>query len=601
MSSLTDAHADHRVVLQGFKVLGIGIRTRPVPFAVAVAGGLLYGGMTVVAALVLGEVTDRVILPAFAAGEVAAGSLAAAAAAIVGVAVAKALGIVGRRVGGSWMQLGLHAEFRRRVTRRYLALPLAWHRRHATGTLLSNANADVEAVWSPIAPLPMSVGVAFMLLVTGVVLLLSDPWLALVGFLMGPLLGLLNWRFNRLYRIPARIAQERRARVAAIAHESFDGGLVVKTLGLEARETDRFRAETVALRDELVRLARVRAVFEPLLDALPQAAVLLVVIVGTLRVVSGAVSEGDVVQFAYLFSQVALPIRIIGYLLSELPRSVVGWERVRRVLEASGDAAHGTATAEGRGPAEVATKALSYRYPDAPDEGDAARRAALDRMTLEVPTGRVLAVVGPTGAGKSTLAGLLVRLVDPDDGAVLLDGVDLRELREGAVAGAAALVFQETFLFDDTVRENITLGLDVPDEQVWWALRLAHADGFVEALPDGLDTRLGERGATLSGGQRQRIALARALVRRPRLLLLDDATSSVDVAVEADILASLRDADLGATVLVVASRRATIALADEVVFVDLGRVVARGTHEELLASEPGYAALLTAYEAERAA
>ena len=221
-----------------------------------------------------------------------------------------------------------------------------------------------------------------------------------------------------------------------------------------------------------------------------------------------------------------------------------------------------------------------------------------------------MAVVGPTGSGKSTLTNILMRLVDPDSGAVLVDGIDLREVRRGGVSDVAALVAQHTFMFDDTVRGNVTLGADVPDADVWAALRTAQADGFVAALPEGLDTKLGERGTSLSGGQRQRLSLARALVRRPRLLILDDATSAVDPEVEARILASLRDDRDGAgdadgqgsaaSLVVVAYRKATISLADEVVHLDEGRVVARGTHTDLLATSPAYAQLVNAYETEAA-
>jgi ABC-type multidrug transport system fused ATPase/permease subunit len=206
--------------------------------------------------------------------------------------------------------------------------------------------------------------------------------------------------------------------------------------------------------------------------------------------------------------------------------------------------------------------------------------------------------VGATASGKSTLTMLLSRLVDPDGGRILLDGTDLRDLARGELARAVAVVPQTAFLFDDTLRDNVTLGADVTDEDVWAALRAAQADGFVAALPDGLDTQLGERGTSLSGGQRQRISLARALVRRPRLLVLDDATSAVDPEVEARILEALRSGAGDTSLVVVAYRKATIGLADEVVHLEDGRVADRGTHAELLGRSPAYAHLVNAYEAE---
>jgi len=220
-------------------------------------------------------------------------------------------------------------------------------------------------------------------------------------------------------------------------------------------------------------------------------------------------------------------------------------------------------------------------------------------VTFEAEPGRTVAVVGATAAGKSTLTTLLSRLVDPDAGRVTIDGTDLRELAAGEFATAAAVVPQTAFLFDDTVRDNITLGADIPDEDVWAALRTAQGDGFVAALPNGLDTRLGERGTSLSGGQRQRISLARALVRRPRLLILDDATSAVDPEVEQRILAGLREHH-DSTLVVVAYRKATIGLADEVVHLVDGRIADRGTHAELLERSADYAELVNAYEAEGA-
>jgi ABC-type multidrug transport system fused ATPase/permease subunit len=380
-----------------------------------------------------------------------------------------------------------------------------------------------------------------------------------------------------------------RAELSEVAHESFDGALVVKTLGRETEETDRFRAKAHELRDVNVRAGRIRAAFDPTLASLPNVGVLVVLALGVSRVVNGHSDAGDVVTVAYLLTIVSFPIRSIGWLLGEFPRSVVGFDRVSAVLAATGQMGYGERRLpSATGGARLEIDHLAYAY-----EAD---NPLLADLTFDVPPGRTVAVVGPTASGKSTLTNLLTRMLDPDAGSIRVDGIDLRELERGALAEAMALVPQTAFLFDDTVRGNVTLGGEYSDEEVWAALRAAQADGFVAALSDGLGTQLGERGTSLSGGQRQRISLARALVRRPRLLILDDATSAVDPEVEARILATLREGAQDATLVVVAYRKATIALADEVVHLDDGRVVDRGTHQELLARNEEYARLVNAYE-----
>jgi ABC-type multidrug transport system fused ATPase/permease subunit len=579
-----------RVVRRGLRHVGRAIAEQPAIFLLAVLGSSLYGGMTVASAYVIGGITDRVLLPAFDAGATTTTALTLAALAILVVAVLKIVGILGRRLFAGIMSYRLMADYRRRVTGQYLRLPLSWHQRHPTGQLLSNANSDVESSWFFVSPLPFACGALVMIAITVAALVLTDPLLAIVGFVVFPLVFVVNAVYSQVMSPRMDRAQQLRAEVSEIAHESFDAALVVKTLGREADEAARFAVKADELRDGLVAVGRVRGLFDPMMEALPSLGTLAVLLVGAERVAAGATQAGDLVSIAYLFTLLALPIRAIGWVLADLPRALAGFDRVTPVLQATGETPHGPGTAPpGSSGARLGVREVDFGY-------DGTSRSTVSGVTFDVPAGRTVAVVGPTGSGKSTLAGLLVRLVDPHSGAVLLDGVDLRTLREGEVSSQVAFVPQSTFLFDDTVRDNVTLGAPFDDAQVAEALRVAAADEFVARLPEGLDTRVGERGASLSGGQRQRLALARAVVRRPRLLVLDDATSAVDPAVEARILDALRDTDRPATVVVVAYRQATIALADEVVWLERGRLVARGSHEQLLAAVPGYARLVQAYQ-----
>jgi len=578
------------VVRRGLRHIGRAVAEQPGIFSLALLGSCLYGGMTVASAYVIGGITDRVLLPAFDEGSTTATALTLAAAAILVVAVLKIIGIIGRRLFAGMMSYRLMADYRRRVTGQYLRLPLSWHQRHPTGQLLSNANSDVESSWFFVAPLPFACGALVMVAITVAALVLTDPLLALVGLVVFPLVFVANAVYSQVMSPRMQRAQQLRAEVSEIAHESFDAALVVKTLGREDDEAARFGVKADELRDGLVAVGRVRGLFDPLMEVLPNLGTLAVLLIGAERVAAGATEAGDLVSIAYLFTLLALPIRAIGWVLADLPRAMAGFDRVTPVLEATGEIPHGPdAAPAGDGGAAIGLTDVGFGY-------EGATRPTLTGVTFEVTAGRTLAVVGPTGSGKSTLAGLLVRLVDPHSGAVLLDGVDLRTLREGEVSEQVAFVAQSTFLFDDTVRDNVTLGADYTDEQVHAALHTAAADDFVARLPEGLDTRVGERGASLSGGQRQRLALARAVIRQPRLLVLDDATSAVDPSVEARILDALRDTDRPATVVVVAYRQATIALADEVLWIENGRLVARGSHAELLAQVPGYARLVRAYQ-----
>ncbi len=605
---MSDTRADGRgSTSAGFAVLLVAIKREPWIFALSTLGSLLFGALTVADAWVLGWSTDNVVLPAFEDGEVDGSLLVVIFALFMGVAILRAVGIVARRLGAGIMQYRMQASTRRAVTRQYLSLPMEWHQRHPTGELLSNANADVEAAWGPIAPLPMAVGTVAMMVIAVGQMFVADLVLAVVGLLVFPAVIVVNVVYQRWAQGWATRAQRLRAEVSEIAHESFDGAMVVKTLGREPEEMARFAAKAQELRDVNIKVGRIRAAFDPTLAALPNLGVLIVLAVGVSRVLSGATDAGDVVTVAYLLTIVSFPIRSIGWLLGEFPRSVVGYHRVDAVLKTTGEMQYGGVPATtGATGARLDVESLTYQY-------DPEQRL-LDDLSFTVEPGRTVAIVGATASGKSTLTTLLTRLVDPAGGRITVDGTDLRDLAPGQLAAMVSIVPQTAFLFDDTVRGNVTLGADVSDADVWAALRTAQADGFVAALSAGLDTQLGERGTSLSGGQRQRISLARALVRRPRLLILDDATSAVDPEVEARILAALRGSrqarpprsrqarpptEAGDTTLVVvAYRKATIGLADEVLHLQDGHIADRGTHAELLARNPAYARLVNAYEQE---
>ncbi|HEX5987251.1 MAG TPA: ABC transporter transmembrane domain-containing protein, partial [Nocardioides sp.] len=351
----------------GFAVLGVAIRREPWIFTVSTLGSLLFGALTVADAWVLGWSTDHVVLPAFETGEVAVSGLVAVLALFLGVAILRAVGIVARRLGAGVMQYRMQAHYRRDVTRQYLRLPMSWHQKHPTGQLLSNANSDVEAAWAPIAPLPMAVGTVAMMVIAVLQMLLTDLVMALVGLLVFPAVILANLLFQRLQSPLMTRAQALRAEVSEVAHESFDGAQVVKTLGREQEETERFARKAHQLRDTNIRAGRVRAFFDPTLEALPSLGVLAVLAVGVQRVLHGQADPGDVVTVGYLLTIVAFPIRSLGWLLGEFPRSVVGFRRVSAVLAATGEMQYGAAAPErGRPGALLEVDSLAYRYDDGP-------------------------------------------------------------------------------------------------------------------------------------------------------------------------------------------------------------------------------------------
>ncbi|CAN5787135.1 ABC transporter ATP-binding protein [soil metagenome] len=572
---------------RGVALLARSVRAHPRPFAISVAGAVVYGVMIVASTVVLGRVTDELVVPAFEEGRISGGAVLGSVVALVAVAVLRSGGVVLRRYWGSMTRYRMQMTWRRQVTDRYLDVPLAYHRARPTGELLAHADADVEAATMALMPLPFSVGLVVLVFFALLSLAVVDPLLTLFGLCLFPALTVLNRVYTTRVEDPATKVQARVGDVSSVAHESFDGALVVKTLGLEESEVERLAAAADALRTQRIRVGRLRAAFEPGLDALPNIGVIGLLAVGAWRLSTGAITTGELVQAMALFGVLAFPMRVLGFLLEELPRSVVASDRIDRVLAA--DVAPAPTGTDERplpsGPLAVELDGVGFSY-----EG----QRVLDGLSGRIEPGEVVALVGSTGSGKSTLCALLARLADPTGGRIGLSGVDVRDAHPAALRAAVALVFQETFLFADSVRENLTMGTERSDAELAWATGLARADGFLAELPRGYDEVIGERGVTLSGGQRQRVALAQALLRRPGLLVLDDATSAVDPVIEAEILAGLRR-ELDTTTLVVAQRLSTIGLADRVLYLDCGRIVATGRHDDLL-DIPEYRALFTAYE-----
>ncbi|HEX6329878.1 MAG TPA: ABC transporter ATP-binding protein [Actinomycetota bacterium] len=570
---------------RGFRLIVSYVRTHPRPFTIAVAAAFLFAVASVAITVALGRVTDRVLRPAFTPEGVPASTVWLGVAVVIGIAALRALGIGVRRYFSGVAGAAVAATLRDRVSDRYRDLSLSYHRTQPTGELLAHMEADVEAAIDVLYPIPFAIGVSMLVVFALVSLVFTDPFLTLVGLLIIPVLGLINRSFARRMQGPARRAQEHIGRVSAVAHESVDGALVVKTLGREGAEVARLRERAEALRDERIQAGYIRAGFEPALEALPVLATIVVIAVGAWRLSTGDVTLGTLVQVVTLFGLLAWPMRFVGWILSLLPRAVVGHGRVAEVIEEPI-----TLSRPDRpvplpdGPLDVRAEAVTYAF-------DGAR--VLDEVSLHVGANESVALVGPTGVGKSTLAQLLVRLDDPTAGEILLGGVNLRHANVRSLRASTAIVLQESFLFATTVAENIALDSGASRSDVERAAAVAQADRFVRDLPDGYETVLGERGHTLSGGERQRVALARALVRRPRVLILDDATSAVDPTIEAEILAGLRR-ELETTLIVVAYRLSTIRLTDRVLYLEGGRLRATGSHEELLA-EPGYAAMVHAY------
>lgn len=564
----------------------------------SLVGAVSFAATIVVSARIIGWITEEVILPALSDGTQGGVSLRMAAGVLLAVALWRSASIILRRASAAWWQLRTEQSLRERLVTHQLGLSLRWYASRGVGDLLAVSGSDTKKATGLLAPLPFALG-SLLLLVGAMGLVMTiDVTLGLIaGAVMG-LVVLVDGIGSLAAFRNMQAVQTSLGRLATVAHESFDGVLTIRALGREETERDRLAVESAAHRDAAIRLGRSWTGFRTLTDLIPALGSIGLLTYATALTSRGAVAPSDLVTIAYLLSLLVVPTRLIGYLIWDAAQSVAGWRRVRAVLEVEDRPHAGSRVLESteRG-GELVVEHVDLAYVPG--------RPVLRSVDLTLEAGRTYALVGPTGGGKSTLARVLAHLWDPDRGRVLLDGVDMRELAPGTVAAAVTFVAQETFVFDDTVRGNITLGdPDISDDDVYRAARLARLEDVIDGLPDGIGTRVGERGTTLSGGQQQRLGLARALARRPRVLVLDDATSAIDAEVESEILdglrAGTRDEQHGMTVVLVAARPSTILLADEVVHLEDGRVTDRGTHAQLLDRSPGYAALVEAYAREAA-
>jgi ATP-binding cassette subfamily B protein len=570
---------------RGLRLIVSYVRMHPGPFFVSVAGAVLFAFASIGLTTALGRATDEVLKPAFAGG-VESRKILLAVVALMTFGCLRALGIMLRRFFSGVAGERVMATLRTRIAERYRRLALAYHRVTPTGELLAHMEADVKAAVDVFWPVPFATGVIVLIVLAMIQLIATDLFLALIAAVVFPALAVMNRNFAKRMQGPAARAQERIGEVSAVAHESIDGALVVKTLGRETAETERLAIKARALRDERVDAGYLRATFEAALDALPALVAAVLLLVGSWRVAAGGLTLGRLIGFIALFDLLAWPMRFIGWILAELPRAVVGYARIEQVF------GEPITVLPAVDPQPLPHGSLGLAAEDLHHSLDGTR--ILDGVSLRIGPRESVAIVGETGGGKSTLAQLLVRLADPESGTVRVGGVDVRHAEPDALRRAVSIVFQESFLFSTTIGENIALDSGANDDAIGRAARIAAVDRFVDTLPAGFQTVVGERGYTLSGGERQRVALARAIVREPRVLILDDATSSVDASVEAQILAALRE-ELQTTLVVIAYRLSTIRLADRVIYLDGGRVAGTGSHDELMASSPGYAAIIHAY------
>jgi ATP-binding cassette subfamily B protein len=503
--------------------------------------------------------------------------------AVVAAGVLRLAFSVSRRIVAGQVSLGVEYDLRNRMYQHLHSLELSFFDTEQTGQLMSRATVDLQAV-----RFFLGYGLIFILqsaltiVIAATVMLVLDPWLAAISLAPMPFVIWISFRYGRLNRPASQEVQQRIAELTAEAEENIGGVRVVKAFAQEERQLKRFDRATRRVFDQSMVSTKLRAFYSPFIGFLPQLGLAALLFVGGKQVIDGQLSEGDFVAFYGYVLLLTGPMRMLGMALGMAQRAVASGERVFQLLDrAPRLTALPDAPPLPAGGGRVELRDVTFAY-----DG---HEPVLRGVDLDVEPGQTVAIVGPTGSGKTSLVMLIPRLYDVNEGAVLVDGADVRSVDPASLRREVAIVSDDAFLFSASLRDNIAYARpEASDDEVVAAAVRAGLEGLLDDLPDGLDTLVGERGLTLSGGQRQRVAIARALLAEPRILILDDATSSVDATTESLIKSALTEVMEGRTTFVIAHRLSTIALADEVVVLEDGRVAARGTHNELLEDSPLY-------------
>jgi ABC-type multidrug transport system fused ATPase/permease subunit len=503
--------------------------------------------------------------------------------AVLAVGAVRALLMVGRRLISGRQALGVEFDMRNALYAKLQRLSFRFYDSHQTGQLMSRATVDLQSV-----RFFLGYGLIFffqhVMTIVGVtiVMFVLNWQLALAATAITPFIVVVAYRYSSVSHPVLRDVQQKMADVATVAEESIVGVHIVKSFAQEPTRRDEFAARSGAVFKRSVDANRQRALYVPILSFLPLLAQAIVLLLGGRMVVNGSLSLGGFITFNVLVVMLVLPLRMLGMWIGQAQRATASGERIFEVMDETehvSDRPEAIDLPPGQG--HVRFESVSFGY----DE----QRPVLEGIDLELEPGKTVALIGHTGSGKTTLASLVPRFYDVTSGRITVDGHDVRDVKVVSLRREIGIVSQDPFLFSATVRENIAFGRpDATDEEIVQAARLAQAEEFIEALPEGYDTVIGERGITLSGGQRQRIAISRALLVDPRILILDDATASVDATTEARIRLGFRQAMAGRTTIIIAHRLSTLALADELVVLDHGRIAARGTHDDLLERSPVY-------------